>query len=368
MVKKIYNDMLTDLNLGADSVPLFVGEVEYADQGGTCSSHNAVVANIPSTIPTGHVISAKDVPGNRTDPWHFSALGSRILGQRYAMEALKVMGMEIKPDAQYTMSNALSKFYGVKSLAVTLNDVIVPGEAVTATATFNDNHKEDVSDFVTFRSDDILIQNGKITGEGEGTLEVVYTDLCNKETKASKTVRVTFFPFTDNYLKTRQGTATIDYDTRTVSFTKTTAAQVGWLYEGADWSPYKFLVIKLKEPQADNIEIRMFKGTSLGYREQIGDRTTIAIALHNLVYNKKTMDPSAVSKFVFHCPKTGTLALDDVFLSNDDAYAEFSTGISDVNDAGSFQAPLYSLDGRLAQPETLKPGVYIQAGKKKVIR
>ena len=38
MVKKIYNDMLTDLNLGADSVPLFVGEVEYAGAGTNAES------------------------------------------------------------------------------------------------------------------------------------------------------------------------------------------------------------------------------------------------------------------------------------------------------------------------------------------
>ena len=69
MVKKIYNDMLTDLGLAADSVPLFVGEVEYTGvgaQSGGCAGHNAVVAKIPSVIPTGYVISAKDCEGNET--------------------------------------------------------------------------------------------------------------------------------------------------------------------------------------------------------------------------------------------------------------------------------------------------------------
>jgi hypothetical protein len=80
------------------------------------------------------------------------------------------------------------------------------------------------------------------------------------------------------------------------------------------------------------------------------------------------MDPSAIGKVVFHSKNVGKLVVDDVFLSNDDAYAEFSTGISEVTGTTSFRAPLYSLDGRLAQPHALKPGVYIQKGKKKVIR
>lgn len=369
-VKKIYNDMLTDLGLKAADVPLFVGETEYQDQGGSCWGHNAVIANIPSVIPTGHVISAKGVPGNGTDPWHFSALGYRILGKRYAVKALKVMGLEAIPDAAYTMPQALQKFYGAKSLAVTANDVIVPGEPISVTATFNDGHKEEVSDCVTLSSKDFLIENGKIAGEGQGTLEMSYTDFCNHVTTASKTVRVTYFPFTADYLKVRSGKATIDYDTRIVNYTSTSASQVGWLYDNnVDWSAYKFLVIKLKESQTANVEIRMFKASTMGYREIIGDRTVVAINLHNMVYNKKTMDPSVITRIVFHCPKGGTLAIDDVFLSNDDAYAENSTAIRNVENAASpFKAPLYSLDGRLAQPDALKSGIYIQAGKKKVVR
>ncbi len=98
MVKKIYNDMLTDLGLQAKNVPLFAGEVEYADMGGGCSSHNVQVDRLPDVIPTAHVVSAKDLPGNGTDPWHFSAQGYRILGQRYAKVALNLMGVDVEID------------------------------------------------------------------------------------------------------------------------------------------------------------------------------------------------------------------------------------------------------------------------------
>ena len=91
MVKKIYKDMLRDLGLRAADVHIFVGETEYQEMGGGCSWHNTVVAKIPEVIPTGHVVSAKDIPGNGTDPWHFSAQGYRIFGQRYAEAVLDVM-------------------------------------------------------------------------------------------------------------------------------------------------------------------------------------------------------------------------------------------------------------------------------------
>ena len=73
MVKKIYNDMLSDLGLQAEDVPLLAGEVEYQNMGGGCSSHNVQVDRLPSVIPTAHVVSAKYLPGNGTDPWLFSA-------------------------------------------------------------------------------------------------------------------------------------------------------------------------------------------------------------------------------------------------------------------------------------------------------
>ena len=98
MVKKIYNDMLSDLGLQAKDVPLFAGEVEYAEMGGGCASHNVQVNRLPDVIPTAHVVSARDLPGNGTDPWHFSAQGYRILGQRYAKVALNLMGIDVQID------------------------------------------------------------------------------------------------------------------------------------------------------------------------------------------------------------------------------------------------------------------------------
>ena len=108
MVKKIYMDMLHDLGLRANDVHIFVGETEYADQGGGCSWHNHVVAKIPEVIPTGHVVSAEGIPGNGTDPWHFSAAGYRTFGKRYAEKALDVMNHPEQYTKYYTIDERLT--------------------------------------------------------------------------------------------------------------------------------------------------------------------------------------------------------------------------------------------------------------------
>ena len=98
-VKKIYNDMLSDLNLAAEDVPLLVGETERAEMGGVCYGHNDVIARIHSTIPTAHVVSSVGIPGNGADGFHFSAAGYRTFGKRYAVKALRLLGLEMGKSA-----------------------------------------------------------------------------------------------------------------------------------------------------------------------------------------------------------------------------------------------------------------------------
>ena len=162
MVKKIYNDMLTDLNLNAEEVPLFVGETEYENMGGGCSSHNTVVAKIPSVIPTGHVVSAEGIPGNGTDPWHFSAAGYRTLGKRYAFEALKVMGKDIKANADYNMAENLKKFFTIESFENSDDMTVRLGSTkrLVITGKFADGHTEPLTNEAVISSDDFTIEDG----------------------------------------------------------------------------------------------------------------------------------------------------------------------------------------------------------------
>ena len=115
MVKKIYRDMLKDLGLRASDVHIFVGETEYENMGGGCSWHNHVVAKIPEVIPTGHVVSAEGIPGNGSDPWHFSAAGYRTFGKRYAEKVLDVMNHPEQYTKYYTIDERLTG--GLSALA-----------------------------------------------------------------------------------------------------------------------------------------------------------------------------------------------------------------------------------------------------------
>ena len=268
MVKKIYNDMLSDLGLGTDSVPLFVGETLYQNQGGSCYAHNTQVARMPSVIPNSYVVSSDGCPGNGNDPWHFNAWGYRILGSRYADEALYALGVQ-RPS--FLFHNYI--FVGSKN------------------ASFNEK-------------------------------------------------------------------------TRTITYTG--AGLNTWTYPHfADWSSYKYLVVKLKEPQTIDAEVWLYGTTkNVSYRDTINDRTTVVIDLHNLKYGSKVMDPSQVYKMAFRSPKAGKIVIDDVFLSNDSQYDP--TGISSLISESSLNADYYDLNGRRVNEKALKHGIYIRQGKKVV--
>ncbi|MFA9392397.1 MAG: sialate O-acetylesterase [Prolixibacteraceae bacterium] len=88
-VKKIYNDMLTDLSLSANSVPLLAGEV-LSTEVNCCSSMNPIINTLPDVIPTASVISSSGCPAK--DNAHFNSEGYRILGKRYAVKMLSTPG------------------------------------------------------------------------------------------------------------------------------------------------------------------------------------------------------------------------------------------------------------------------------------
>ena len=272
MVKKIYNDMLTDLGLGADSVPLFVGETLRQDQGGACYGHNTQVARMPNVVKGSRIISSEGCPGNGSDPWHFNALGYRMMGSRYAAEGLYTLGK------QYP--------------------------------------------YFSFHNYDLV---------------------ANKH-------------------------CTVAEKTRTITVKSTGTGIATWTYPHfVDWSGYNYLIVKLKEPQDIGAEVWLYgKSKNVSYRDTINERTTVIIDLHNLKYNKTVMDPSKVYKMAFRATKAGKIVLDDVYLTNDDSEVAAIRSV-DTKDT-PFRAPLYSLDGRLADPDALKPGIYIRDGKKIVIR
>ena len=119
-VKTVYENLLRDLKLNAEDVPLLVGEVVAADRGGTCAAHNAVIDTIGRVIPTAHVIPADGCPQN-FDFLHFTAAGYRELGRRYAAEMLKIWGIPYKPAPGDYHSTAVASPLVSMAGAVTFN-------------------------------------------------------------------------------------------------------------------------------------------------------------------------------------------------------------------------------------------------------
>ena len=89
-VQAIYENLLCDLDLNADEVPLLAGELVGADQGGKCAGMNPIIATLPEFIPTAHVVSSLDCAAH-PDGLHFTPAGYRLLGQRYAETMLALL-------------------------------------------------------------------------------------------------------------------------------------------------------------------------------------------------------------------------------------------------------------------------------------
>lgn len=91
-VKAVYEKLLADLGLQAADVPLLAGGLVPADQQGKCAGMNAVIADLPKTIPTAHFVPS-DGCAAASDRLHFSPAGYRELGARYARTMLPLLGV-----------------------------------------------------------------------------------------------------------------------------------------------------------------------------------------------------------------------------------------------------------------------------------
>lgn len=109
-VKKIYNDLMIDLALIPDSVPLLAGEVVHADQGGVCASMNNIIAKLPQAIANAHVISSSGCT-DASDNLHFNSAGYRELGRRYGIKMLSIMGIEATEPEEPKGTEGTETFY-----------------------------------------------------------------------------------------------------------------------------------------------------------------------------------------------------------------------------------------------------------------
>jgi hypothetical protein len=89
-VARIYGDLIRDLNLRAEDVPLLAGETVNADQQGATASMNPIIAELPKVVPNSHVISSQGCEARR-DRLHFTPAGYRELGRRYGQKMLELV-------------------------------------------------------------------------------------------------------------------------------------------------------------------------------------------------------------------------------------------------------------------------------------
>lgn len=110
MVKSVYDNLMQDLKLNPNEVPLLAGEVVNSDQGGTCAAHNPVISHLPEVIDNAHVISSSGCEV-RFDRLHFSTEGLKVLGRRYAVKMLELQGIKAKDNSNPRASLLVSPLF-----------------------------------------------------------------------------------------------------------------------------------------------------------------------------------------------------------------------------------------------------------------
>ena len=100
-VKKVYDDIIADLGLDPERVPILIGELATTAAGGDLGWRNTAVAEAASLIPNGHLISAEGCPALKEPSYtlHFTREGYETFGKRYAEKMLELLNAaEPAPD------------------------------------------------------------------------------------------------------------------------------------------------------------------------------------------------------------------------------------------------------------------------------
>lgn len=113
-VSEIYNDLISDLGLKVEEVPLLVGEMCREKNGVNLNNPDGPIQNLKNYISNCYVISSENCPGyeDPTDDWHFSSEGYRELGRHYALTMLDILANQKPedPNASVPVNNSLFDF------------------------------------------------------------------------------------------------------------------------------------------------------------------------------------------------------------------------------------------------------------------
>lgn len=375
-VRKIYEDLIHDLNLDGDEVPLFAGETLRQEEGGVCYGHNDIIARLPDMM-NAYVVSSEGCAG-ANDGLHFTAAGYRELGKHYAMSVLKnvyrmLPGMPERPAERLTLEETDMEIQ------------IGTGKELNLTADFGGGYAENIASIASYELSNpavARISNGRVIGlvQGETDVKATYTDPTGQTLTATFTLRATYFPFSEEFIHTNLFGEGI-YDEATRSFSPGQYGQMGWVYSsGIDMSGYKYLVLKLDKPQNVNASVNIYPESSIwtpNHSHSIDpNTTTIAIPLQEITYTSdgdlkgKPMDVSHVSIISLWAGAEGIIDVADMYLTNNDDYSSETTSISSVSPITVEEdEAVYNLQGiRMPDTDNLPKGIYIRGGKKFVVR
>lgn len=373
-VGKIYRDLLRDLDLKEEEVPLFAGEMLSGAEGGICAGHNEYVAVLPWLV-NAHVVSSEGCKG-ASDGLHFTSEGYREMGRHYARVVLnKIYGIPLgMPDMAVINMDMPNKDLEVQ---------IGKGQKLELMATFEDGHTEDVAYMAKYEIENTEvadIKDGEVRGLSQGCTEVkaIYTDPVGKVSSLSFTLNSTCFPFSEEFIETALfGNGT--YREAARAFFPGENGQMGWKYTyGLDMSGYKYLVLKLDKVQKVGACIMLYTENNIWSdccQYPVGEEVLVAVPLHDITYTSgelqgEPVDVSHVMIVALYAGQGGVIDVADMYLTNNEDYSSDAVSVFSVKSKTSkADGIVYDLSGvRMNGTDNLPKGIYIKDGKKFVVK
>ncbi len=255
-VQKIYNNILEDLDIEPNSIPLLAGEMLHQDQGGICYGMNDIIATLPDYIPNSHVISSEGCPG--TDDFHFTTEGARELGSRYGTQMLSLVKKYDTEEGQ------MVDYLSIPDPEITMQTGT--SQKIPLTAFFKDGHFEDICYKAIYENSNaevINISNGIMNSliDGEANIIAKYTGALGEEKQISFKVTSTIFPLSNGLFNADIfGDGTFDENTHTLHTGQWGFG--GWQFDGIDISGYNNIVVKLGSDNNADVQFKLFDGNS----------------------------------------------------------------------------------------------------------
>lgn len=332
-VKKIYSDLLRDLKLNPDSVPLLAGEMLRKDQGGICWGMNSIIATLPYSISNSYAISSEGCTGNGTDGFHFSTEGARELGKRYGLQMLKLMKTYDTVEGQT-----------VDHLTIDKNEftlLVGSTKRVPITAFFADGHTQDICFRATYEISNpeaVRITNGimEAINEGESTIVARYKGALGETKEIEFSVKSTSFPLIKGLFNPSINATGFFYE-KIQTLRTGQWGFGGWVYNnGIDLSGYKYLVFKLKSVAYCGASLRLFDENNYwagAAQYDFGSKKQVVVNLESMVRSGTTtkVDPSHLYIIGLWSDGSSDIAISDVYVTNSDDYTK-PTAVEDVKD------------------------------------